>query len=109
MIAVSRFDVPEDQAVGFRPAAEALLVALAGRPGFVRGRLGAAVDEPGLFVLSTEWDSAGSYRRGISDHGVRLLAMPLMAWGRDEASAFEVLAASDEAQPAAPGPGARAR
>jgi len=109
VLAVTRFQVPADQDQGFRAAATALLAALSERPGFQRGRLGQAVDEAGLWVLSTEWDSAGSYRRGLSDHAVRLLAMPLLGWGYDEPSAFEVVAAHDVAVPAATGPSARAR
>lgn len=109
MLAVTRFQVPADQVEGFRGAAALLLDALSARPGFQRGRLGQAVDDPALWVLTTEWDTAGSYRRGLSDHGVRLLAMPLLGWGYDEPSAFEVVAAHDVPVPAATGPSGRAR
>lgn len=109
MLAVTRFQVPTDQLDSFRDAAGALLAALATRPGFQRGRLGQSVDEPGLWLLSSEWDSPGSYRRGLSDHGVRLHAMPLLGWGYDEPSAFEVVAAHDVPVPSALGPSARAR
>ena len=109
MLAVTRFQVPEDQVERFRADAAALLDALAGRPGFQRGRLTQSVDESGLWALITEWDSPGSYRRGLSDHGVRLLAMPLLGWGYDEPSAFEVVAAHDVAVPASLGPSTRAR
>lgn len=106
---MTRFQVPERDLEGFPDAATHLLVALAARPGFQRGRLGESVDEPGLWLLATEWDTAGSYRRGLSEHGVRLLAMPLMTWAYDEPSAFEVVAAHDEPVPAVAGPSSRAR
>lgn len=109
MLAVTRLEVPADRLDAVRADAAALLAALAARPGFQRGRLAEAVDAEGLLLLSTEWDSAGSYRRGLSDHGVRLLAMPLLAWGRDEPSAFEVLAAYDDPVPATAGPSSRVR
>lgn len=109
MLAVTRFEVPVTEHDAFRVSAQHLLAALSGRPGFLRGRLGHSVDEPGLWLLATEWDSVGSYRRGLSDQAVRLHAMPLMGWGLDEASAFEVLAAQDDPVPAALGPSARAR
>lgn len=116
MLVVSRFVVPEGDGVGsadegdgvgsagmrqseFVQRARAALEALAARPGFRRGRVGRSVDEPTEWVLVTEWDGVGAYRRALSAYEVRLAATPLLAQGRDEAGAFEVLVAAD-------GPGA---
>ena len=67
------------------------LQALSARPGFVRGALGRAADDPTAWVLVTEWDGVGAYRRALSAYEVRVHASPLLALGRDEASAYEVL------------------
>ena len=109
MISVTRFRVPDAEAAAFETGLAGLLALLASRPGFVRGRVGRAVDDPGCWLLSTEWDGVGSYRRGLGDYQVKLASPPLMAWSVPEPSAFEVLAASDDAQAPAAGPSGRAR
>ena len=97
VLVVTRFDVPAADAAGFLDRARAALAAFAGRPGFVRGRIGRAADDPQAWVLTTEWDGVGSYRRSLSSYEVKVDAAPLLAQGRDEASAFEVLVADDAA------------
>lgn len=92
MLVVTRFD-----AVGpdFLDQAQAALDAFAARPGFVRGRVGRAADDPSVWVLTTEWDGVGSYRRSLGGYDVKVRAAPLLAQGRDEPSAFEVLRSVD--------------
>ena len=92
MLVVTRFD-----AVGpdFADLAQAALEAFAGRPGFLRGRVGRAADDPSAWVLTTEWDGVGSYRRSLGAYEVKVHAAPLLAQGHDEPSAFEVLRAVD--------------
>jgi heme-degrading monooxygenase HmoA len=109
VIVVSRFEVPEGQAAAFRPGAQHVLDTLALRPGFQRGRLAQALDEPGTWALVTEWDSVGSYRRGLSAYDVKLATAPLLALAVNEPSAYEVVASADEAQPPSAKPGDRAR
>jgi heme oxygenase (mycobilin-producing) len=109
VISVSRFEVPEDQAAAFEAQAHSAFEELSKRPGFLRGRLGRSLDEPGTWALVTEWDSVGSYRRGLSAYDVKLATTPLMALGIPEPSAYEVLASRDEAQVPLPGPSERAR
>jgi hypothetical protein len=104
---VTRFDVTD--AADFEPRAVAALDVLATRPGFLRGRVGRAADDPATWLLSTEWDSVGSYRRSLSSYEVKVVATTLLAEGRDEISAFEVVHAVDVAQPGAVLPSARAR
>lgn len=105
---VTRFDVPEAESASFLPDAQAALAALAVRPGFVRGRIGRAADDPTAWVLSTEWDGVGAYRRSLSAYDVKVQAAPLLARGRDEPSAFEILCAEDLAVPAVTSPSRRA-
>ncbi len=71
-------------------AARGTLAALATRPGFVRGWLTRAVDEPDLLVVAPEWADVGSYRRALSSYDVKLL-WPFLQSAVDEATAFEVL------------------
>jgi hypothetical protein len=103
VIVVSRFD-----GVDLLSEAEAALTALAARPGFVRGRVGRATDEPTTWVLTTEWASVGAYRRSLSGYDVKIATAALFAHARPEPSAFEVLLACDDAQPMAEAPSARA-
>ncbi len=91
MIVVSHLaDAPDLQGRA-RTALEVLSV----RPGFVRGRLGRATDDPAAWVLTTEWVGVGAYRRALSAYEVKVHATPLLSLGRDEPSAFEVLLAAE--------------
>jgi hypothetical protein len=110
VLVVTRFDVPESdsESATFLPRAQAALAAFAARPGYVRGRIGRAADDPSQWVLTTEWVGVGAYRRSLSSYDVKVEAAPLLSLGRDEPSAFEVLHASDGTGPAAVSPSRRA-
>lgn len=99
VLVVTRFEVPEDEAPGFLPLAKAALDAFAARTGYVRGRVGRAADDPTAWVLTTEWEGVGAYRRSLSAYDVKVHAAPLLARGRDEASAFELLVTDEGAAP----------
>jgi quinol monooxygenase YgiN len=99
VLVVTRFDVPEDEGAAFLPRAQAALAAFRGRPGYVRGRIGRAADDPTLWVLTTEWVGVGAYRRSLSAYEVKVDAAPLLSLGRDEPSAFEVLQTDDVETP----------
>ena len=96
VLVVTRFDVPEGESAGFLPRAQAALAAFAARPGYVRGRIGRAADDPTAWVLTTEWTGVGAYRRSLSSYDVKVDAAPLLSLGRDEPSAFEVLVSSGD-------------
>jgi Antibiotic biosynthesis monooxygenase len=91
VLVVNRFVVTGDD-TDFRTRAGAALAALGARPGYVRGRLGRAYDDPGRWTLVTEWESVGAYRRALSAYEVKVNATPLLAESLDEPSAFEILA-----------------
>lgn len=92
MLVVTRYRVaPDDQAI-FRVEAVAALRVLGERPGCTGGTVGRAIDDPGLWTLTTTWESVGAYRRALSDHDVKLVAVPLMYRAVDEPTAFEPLA-----------------
>lgn len=106
MLVVTRFQVPPADADAFLTQARAALAAFAARTGYLQGRIGRAADDPTAWVLTTEWSGVGAYRRSLSDYDVKVEAAPLLARGRDEPSAFELLvrddvtAASDRAEDA---------
>jgi antibiotic biosynthesis monooxygenase len=98
VLVVNRFVVPDDETgADFAERATIALQALAVRPGYVRGELGRAYDDPTHWSLVTEWESVGAYRRALGGFDVKVHATPLLAQSVDEPSAYEILitAASD--------------
>jgi quinol monooxygenase YgiN len=91
VLVVSRFDVPEDEADVFLEQARVALAAFADRDGYVQGRIGRAPDDPTAWVMTTEWVGVGAYRRSLSPYDVKVALAPLLARGRNEPSAFEIL------------------
>jgi heme oxygenase (mycobilin-producing) len=96
MLVVNRFIVAADAADAreFPDRATATLRLLAGRPGYVRGELGRAYDDPTHWTMVTVWESVGAYRRALGAYDVKMQATPLFAWSVDEPSAYEVLASA---------------
>jgi hypothetical protein len=87
MLAVIRYSVPGSQSDEFAANARAILDVLASQPGYLRGQVGRAVDEPALWALVSEWEGAGFYRRALS--AARMAMYPLMTLMINEPSAFE--------------------
>lgn len=75
----------------FEHRAETALRALAARPGYLSGRVCRSIDDPAQWVLVTEWENVGSYRRALGNYDVKVHATPLLAQGLDLPSAFEEL------------------
>jgi quinol monooxygenase YgiN len=101
VLVVNRFVIEAgDEAVAtFTERAGAAIEALAARPGYLRGQLGRAYDDPTRWSLVTEWESVGAYRRALGAFDVKVSATPLLAESLDEPSAFEVLVAADPGGP----------
>lgn len=93
MLVVTRYLVDAADAAGFLPRARAALSALSGQPGWRSGRIGRATDDVNMWVLTTEWDSVGAYRRALSAYEVKIHAVPVLSLAVNEVSAFEVLVA----------------
>jgi len=91
VLVVTRFVVPDADGAAFRERAEAAVSALAVRPGYRSARLARAADDPTRWVLVTEWEGVGAWRRALSSYDVKINATPLLALAEDEPSAFEVL------------------
>ena len=60
----------------FQQQAEAALQVLSARPGFLRGSVGRATDDPQAWLLLSEWESVGAYRRALGGYEVKLTATP---------------------------------
>ena len=71
--------------------ARTALAALANRPGYLRGTLARSTDDPDAWLLITEWENVGSYRRALGSYEVKLHATPLLADALDVPAAFETL------------------
>jgi Antibiotic biosynthesis monooxygenase len=93
VLVVTRYVVAGPDAQIFLARAKTALAALSARPGWRSGRIGRATDDGDLWVLTTEWDSVGAYRRALSAYEVKVEAVPLLSLAVDEVSAFEVLVA----------------
>jgi quinol monooxygenase YgiN len=91
VLVVTRYRVAPDEAATFQLEARAALDVLALQKGWLSGRLGRNVDEPELWVLTTEWENVGSYRRALSPFEVKVTAVPLLSRCLDEPSAFELV------------------
>ncbi len=88
MFAVTRLRVPPADAAGLATAVDALLAALAARPGYRDGELGRCTDDPGLWALVTRWDGVGAYRRALSAAEVKLAGAPVWQHAVDEPGAY---------------------
>ena len=88
MIALTHF---RDASSDFAERARAALAALAARPGYRRGSLARSTDDPDAWVLLTEWENVGSYRRALGNYEVKLHATPLLASALDLPGGFETL------------------
>jgi heme oxygenase (mycobilin-producing) len=99
VLVVNRFAVASEDQETFGERARAALAALADRPGYLRGSLSRAYDDPDSWCLCTEWESVGAYRRALSAYEVKVAATPLLAESLDEPSAYEELALAGPAGP----------
>ena len=89
MIAIARFQVPMSESTSFRAEIEQARDVLAQAAGYLSGTVGQNLDEPTLWVLSTEWENVGSYRRALSSTRAKLEAIPVLARAIDEPGAYE--------------------
>lgn len=91
LVVVTRYVVPDAEQVQFAGRARAALEALHAQPGCRRGHVGRSMDDTTRWLLQTEWDSVGAYRRALSSYDVKLRAVPVMYHAIDEPTAYEAL------------------
>ena len=91
MIVVNRFRVAEAEQTAFRDDLERARETLSVQRGYVAGRIGRNVDDPELWVLTTEWEGPGAYRRALSAYDVKLTAVATLSRAIDEPSAYETV------------------
>lgn len=94
LLAVNRlrgFNDPDKQ---LREELSALIAVLATLPGFRSARAGRCLDEPDLWMLLSEWDNVGTYRRALSSNAVKTSGQPVFVRIVDEPGAYEVLISS---------------
>jgi len=68
-----------------------LIEVLARQPGFRSARAGQCLDEPDVWILLSEWNSVGTYRRALSSHAVKTSGYPVFVRVVDEPGAYELL------------------
>jgi heme oxygenase (mycobilin-producing) len=95
MLVLNRFLITPETQDGFVLRAHAALTALAERPGYLSGRLTRAIEDTAHWILVTEWESVGAYRRALGAFDVKVHATPLLSEALDEPSAFETLASAE--------------
>ena len=89
MLAFARFSIPLSQSTQFRGELESVNELLAQAVGFINGQVGQSLDDPTLWVISTNWENVGSYRRALSSMRAKLEAIPVLARAIDEPGAYE--------------------
>jgi heme oxygenase (mycobilin-producing) len=92
VIVVNRFRAADES---FADDLQTALTALAARPGYLRGSGGRSTDDAEEWVLVTEWDGVGSYRRALGNYEVKLHATPVLARAIEAPSGFEQLVMVD--------------
>jgi Antibiotic biosynthesis monooxygenase len=107
VLVVTRFRVADEDGERFLADAGRAVAALAACRGYRSGRVGRAVEDPLAWIVQTEWDGVGAYRRALSAYDVKVNAAPLLGLALDEVSAYEVLLA-DGLDPFGEGVSARA-
>jgi quinol monooxygenase YgiN len=108
VLVISRFRYDDDLTDRARTELDTCLTKLGVHAGFVRGTVGRAMDDPTLWVLETQWEDVGSYRRALSSYEIKATVVPLLSYAVDEPSAYEVIVGEgatepNEAQLRAPG------
>jgi Antibiotic biosynthesis monooxygenase len=88
MISVTHFASSD---ADFAGRASRVLEALSVCRGYLRGSLGRSADDADRWVLITEWQNVGSYRRALGGYEVKLHATPLLADALDLPSVYEPL------------------
>ena len=99
MLAISRFRYGAAELATAEAELADCLSAFHECAGFQGGVVGRALDDQGLWVLQTSWDSVGAYRRALSSYRIKVATATLMMRVLDEPSAYEVLVGDGATKP----------
>lgn len=88
MLAISRFRVPEHDAVPFQQRASQAVTFFAGREGCLAAELLRNLDDPELWTIASRWINTGSYRRAFNGYDAKVVLVPLLSEAIDEPSAY---------------------
>jgi hypothetical protein len=91
VLVVNRFRAAADDAADLRTGLEAALAVLSEQAGYVDGTIGRNVDDPELWVLQTQWEGPGAYRRALSAYDVKVVAWAVLGRAIEEPSAYEIV------------------
>lgn len=91
MLVVTRYRVPEPEAVEFQALAERALHVLTAQDGCTGAHLARNADDASLWTLTTTWSQVGDYRRALSAYEVKLHVVPVMYRAIEEPTAYEDL------------------
>lgn len=83
------FDVPDS--VAWKLEAKQAMNVLQERPGFISGSIFHNADSPIRYLIKTDWQDVGSYRRALGSMEAKIGVWPFLASMRDEPTAFEML------------------
>ena len=104
MLVITRYVVPLEEQEAFHDEARLALRTLELQTGWRSGRIARTIDDPTLWVLATEWDSVGDYRRALSAHDTKVAAWPTLGRAIDEPTAYEVFDARGKGSRGLAGP-----
>lgn len=85
---VHRFRVPATEVDPWRSAMTELFTHWRSAPGWLAGDLLRNLDDPDLWLLTSQWVDVGSYRRHGLGGLAKMLWLPVMRWVVDEPSAY---------------------
>jgi len=91
VLAVNRLHAQGSTEEQLRAELTVLIDVFATLPGFRRAQAGRCLDEPDVWILLTEWESVGTYRRALSSYAVKTSGHPVFVRIVDEPGAYEVL------------------
>lgn len=96
MLVILRYSAPERRDSALPGLLDAALTAISGQAGHLRGWVGRSPDDPGHWLLASEWAEVGAMRRGLGSFDVKIALGPLQAFADQGSGVFEVLRYCDD-------------
>jgi hypothetical protein len=87
------FDLADSESLNL--AARKAMSVLQIRPGFISANIFRSADSPERYLVQTDWQDVGSYRRALGSTEAKLEVWPFLANMHDQPTAFEKLFTMD--------------